>query len=76
MITVADGATAELLTGPGDLSLGGFSPDGRYLVYAIDAQPAERSSGASTPEAGGVFLFSIVDVRPQGLDSLRVVMDQ
>ena len=49
MISAADGSVRQLRTLPGGGSLGGFSPDGRYLVFTQNA--AENSTG-------GVYLIA------------------
>lgn len=49
LVSATDGSTRQLLTLPGGAALGGFSPDGRYVVFA-----------QSAPEnpTGGVYLMT------------------
>lgn len=50
LISTADGSVRQLLTLPRGGSLGGFSRDGRYLVYS-------RSADDDTP-TGGIYLIA------------------
>lgn len=58
LIDVADGKSTQLLTlrryPQGDQ----FSPDGKYLVYALNAQPPDATNGTPA-ENGGVYLLPL-----------------
>jgi Tol biopolymer transport system component len=59
LIDVADGKSTQLLTlRRGDPQGNQFSPDGKYLVYAVSAQPADERTRMPA-ENGGVFLLPL-----------------
>ena len=55
LISTVDGAMTQLKSlGTTGASLGGYSPDGRYLVYAMNKNPDDPTTGN-----GGVFLLAV-----------------
>ena len=65
LIDIADGQTTQLLSVRGFPQVGGFSPDGRYLVYAVDAVRTNGQDVRPT-ENGGIFLLPLDGLAGRG----------
>jgi len=59
LIDVADGRSTQLLSLPDFPSLGGFSPDGRSLIYAMNAFRPGNDANARPSENGGVYALPL-----------------